>query len=410
MKLFTQKKLVVALSVVGMGVSFNAIATGVAPLDLDSIELQDGVVTATVPRPERIKPKEGVRNFFPANAANLNIPAAVGPDTFPADVSADANNPVKFDQVCVDKWGGGSMTGMKVTFSFADGSSEEGILTDNDGDDLVEVEMDNWRFYQDTDTFRRTWHLEPVGDDRPTITGIKLESIHDGNEDSEFFTVFDVYFGLTDNGTPFSELGRPFEPFSWADVLNNPVSGPNGEPRSVISAVYDRPVEVDDPPTGGGVPGDGVFHFYGDLYAEITIDLGPGWDGNTVVTAAADDFQGRATLPYMNFVMDTDCVQGPVPDKLAVPVVDLEAMAIRSGIHLKWAPGPINQPLGYAIYRQPEGGALELLAVTSEPMFKDKAVDSGMTYEYSVAALEAGDNPEDLALSNDAAVIEATAK
>jgi len=366
-------------------------------------------VTATVPRPERIKAREGVRNFFPPNPADLNIPL-VAP-AFPADVSADVNDPVKFGQVCIDKWGGGSMTGMKVTFSFADGSSAEGVLTDEDDDKLVEVEMENWRFYQDSDTFRRTWHLEPIGGDRPTITGIKLEGVHDGNkEDGQFFTVFDVYFGLTNPGTPFSELGRPFEPFSWADVLDA-APGPNGEPRSVITAVYDRPVEVDNPPVADGdVADDENYEFYGDLYAELTIDLGPGWDGDTPVTAAVDDFQSRATLPYMNFVIDTDCMQGFVPDKLAVPVVDLEAMAIRSGIHLKWAPGPINQPLGYAIYRQPEGGALELLAVTSEPMFKDKAVDSGMTYEYSVAALEAGDNPEDLALSNDAAVIEATAK
>ncbi|MDY6993457.1 MAG: fibronectin type III domain-containing protein [Pseudomonadota bacterium] len=407
MKLFTQKKLVVALSVLGMGVSFNAMATSTGTSLNDILttleEDLDLTQTATVPRPERIKPKEGVRNFFSAPAeAYLNIDDGNFPN-FPADVSADDNDGVNFTAVCVDNWGGNQMVGMKVTFSFADAPSAEGILTDNNNDNIVEVEMENWRFYQDSDTFRRTWHLEPVGDERPTITGIKLESVHAGNEGGDYgpnFTVFDVYFGLTDPGTPNSELGRPFEPLSWPDVLDG-VPGPDG-PRSVISAVYDKPVSIGVNP---------VFAFYNDLYAQLTIDLSPGWDGDDPVSAADDDFQGRETLPYANFIIDTDCVEGYVPDiPTAVAVVDLEAMAILSGIHLKWAAGPIDSPVGYAIYRQQDGGELQLLAVTSEPMFKDKAVESGMTYEYSVAALEAGDNPEDLALSNDAAMIKATAK
>jgi len=407
MKLFMQKKILIALFVTGLGVTVDAEATSnpdTLARKLDRLEnIFEGVATAIVPRPEKIKPKEGIRNFFDPSAWEyLNITDA----HFPAKVSANNNNPVRFTGICEDSWGGDQMRGLEITFFFEDGSSESAIwdtldITDDD-EEVNGVEMRNWRFYQYPDTFRWTWRLEPIGDNRPTITGIKIAN---SMNFSQYYTVFDVYFGLKDPGTPGSQLGRPFEPLSWPDILDAPKS-PDGAPRSVISAEYTRPVLVSSYPNY-------TYDFYNDLYAELMINLGPGWNGDDPVSAAADDILAREFLPYSNFIIDTDCVEVALACDCvnAVAVVDAKVNAKKGKISLNWNSGSVDGALAYVVWRvQAESlESADFSTLTNVLVYDTHYVDTdvvaGKNYLYSIVALE---NDVDVARANDVALVEET--
>lgn len=317
-------------------------------------------------------------------ASNFEEPYPALPEGTTVLLADDGGDVGKIDGLCEFKWHGNEMVGMKVTF-VVDGpvgdnkeigqwvtnppgnfdppptSTSGGVIVYFDAE-----EENGWMLTHPQDTFKDAWRLEAIGNP-PDLIAVKIEGLADMDNDRQG-SVFDVYYAPM--MTPGSKRGRPFEwiarPFD--------VEAPTGEYSQEIRIIGD----ANSP--------------YHDLFGTLTVNFPDPWDGS------------GGTVDFAAFIADTDCAD------LAVPVVDLEAMPIRSGIHLKWAPGPVDPSSGYVVYRQQEGDELELLEVVSNPMFKDKDVESGAVYTYSVVALEKSDDSRDPSLSAQAAEVTVTAK